>query len=183
MGPGNQPSGKTVYACENNQSGDPHLAGLLALAAAMGIGRFVFTPIVPIMAAGVPLSPSQVGLIASANFLGYLAGAVLASATLLPGSRRAWLVGGLAVSALTTLAMGLTGSLAMFLLLRFAGGLASAFVLIFSSALLLDRLALAGRPEPGRRASCRRWYRHPPLRHLLSPQSLRWGRIGPCFGS
>ena len=65
----------------------------------------------------------------------------------LPGGRREWFLAALAVSAITTGAMGLTDSLAVFLGLRFVGGVASAFVLVFASALVLDRLAAAGRPS------------------------------------
>ncbi|HYF54767.1 MAG TPA: YbfB/YjiJ family MFS transporter [Salinarimonas sp.] len=122
------------------------LGGLLSLAVAMGIGRFVYTPILPVMADGLGLSASQAGLIASANFAGYLLGALAAATPRLPGSRRAWLVGALLASALTTGLMGLAGGMAAFLTLRFAGGLASAFVMVFASSLVLDRLAAAGRP-------------------------------------
>ncbi len=121
--------------------------GLLALAVAMGIGRFVYTPILPAMAAGLDLTASQAGLIASANFLGYLLGALAASTPRLPGSRRAWLVGALVASALTTGLMGAAAGLPVFLALRFLGGLASAFVMVFASSLVLDRLAGAGRPD------------------------------------
>ena len=123
------------------------LGGIIALAAAIGIGRFVYTPILPPMEEGLGLTKSQAGFIASANFLGYLLGALAASTPRLPGSRRTWLVGTLAVSALTTAAMGLTGSMPLFLLLRFVGGVASAFVLVFASALVLDRLIAAGRGD------------------------------------
>ncbi len=120
--------------------------GLIALAAAMGIGRFVYTPILPFMVDDLGLSAPAAGVIASANFLGYLAGALAAAAGALPGGRRAWFLAGLALSALTTGAMGLAGSMAAFVLLRLAGGVASAFVLVFASALVLDRLAAVGRP-------------------------------------
>ena len=53
----------------------------------------------------------------------------------------------LATSALTTGAMGLVSTLPAFVVLRFLGGVASAFGLVFSSALVLDRLALARRSE------------------------------------
>src|SRR5690242_16167231 len=52
------------------------LGGLLALAAAMGIGRFAFTPILPAMERAIPLDPAQAGLLASANYAGYLSGAL-----------------------------------------------------------------------------------------------------------
>jgi predicted MFS family arabinose efflux permease len=120
------------------------LGGLLALAAAIGIGRFVYTPILPPMVEALQLSKSQAGLIASANFVGYLAGALVATFSL-PGSRRAWLMGSLAVNALCLAAMGVTTALTLFLLLRLVAGIASAFALIFSSALVLDRLASTGR--------------------------------------
>lgn len=121
------------------------LGGLIALAAGMGIGRFVYTPVLPFMEEALGLTKPQAGIIASVNFLGYLLGALAAAWSGLPGSRRGWLLGALAVSAVTTGAMGLTASMAIFLGLRFAGGVASAFVLVFASALVLDRLAASGR--------------------------------------
>jgi len=123
------------------------IGGLIALAAAMGIGRFVYTPILPFMTEGLNLTPAEGGLIASANFLGYLLGALAAARARMPGGRRPWLLGALALSAVTTAAMGLTTAMAVFVALRFAGGVASAFVLVFSAALVLDRLAAAGRSE------------------------------------
>ena len=123
------------------------LGGLLALAVGIGVGRFVYTPILPPMMAGLGLSKFTAGLIASANFAGYLAGALFAAGAWLPGSRRGWLLGGLAGSAVTTGAMGIAHGLAAFLALRFAGGAASALVLILVSALVLERLAEAGRSD------------------------------------
>src|ERR1700733_13874817 len=121
------------------------IGGLFAMAAAIGVGRFVYTPILPPMVEALGLNKSQAGLIASANFLGYLIGALIAATPILPGSRRAWLLGSLAASALTTAAMGLTQALPVFLVLRFVGGAASAFALIFAATMVLERLAEARR--------------------------------------
>jgi len=117
------------------------------MAAAMGVGRFVYTPILPRMTEDLGMSKSAAGLLASANFAGYLAGALTAATPVLRGARRGWLLLGLAASAVTTGAMAFAASMPAFAALRFAGGVASAFVLIFASALVLDRLSQAGRSD------------------------------------
>src|SRR3954469_22400813 len=120
------------------------MGGLLAMAAGIGVGRFVYTPILPPMVEALGLTKSEAGLIASANFVGYLLGALLA-AVRLPGSRRTWLIVALTLNALALALMGFGSSLPAFLALRLIAGVASALALIFASALVLDRLALAGR--------------------------------------
>ena len=96
--------------------------GLAAIAAAIGIGRFIYTPILPPMAEGLHLTQGEAGLIASANFLGYLAGALAAASPRLPGGPRAWLLAALATSAATTGAMAWPDGMPAFLALRFIGG-------------------------------------------------------------
>lgn len=120
------------------------LGGLAALAIAMGFGRFIYTPLLPWMEQGLGLSKSQAGVLASANYLGYVAGALLAASPFVPGSRRAWMLAGLSLSAVTTGALGLVESMLVMSVLRFAGGVASAFVLVFCSALVVQRLAMRG---------------------------------------
>ena len=121
------------------------LAGCLALAVAIGIGRFVYTPILPYMTTGLGLGKPEAGLVASANFLGYLLGALAAAWRPVPGDARLWLLAALAASAATTGAMGLTEELGAFLVLRFANGALAALVMVLASALAMDRLAAAGR--------------------------------------
>ena len=123
----------------------PALAGLLSLAVGIGIGRFAYTPILPYMSAGLELTKSEAGLIASANYLGYLLGALGAAWRAVPGDPRFWLLGALAASGLSTGAMTFTTSLGAFLLLRFVGGAAGALVMVLASSLVMDRLAAAGR--------------------------------------
>lgn len=123
------------------------LAGALAMAVAMGIGRFVFTPILPGMMAGLGLSAADAGLIASANYLGYLLGALLAAGGWAEGRERPLVVAGLAASAGLAAAMALSDALVVFLLVRLAAGVASAFVMVFMSSLVFARLAAAGRGD------------------------------------
>ena len=121
------------------------LCGLLALAVGIGIARFVYTPILPYMVEGLGMDRADAGLIASANFLGYLVGALWAARASLPGPRHFWLLGAAFSAALTTGAMAFASSMIPFLLLRFAGGVASALVMVLASALVLERLAALGR--------------------------------------
>ncbi|MFN0043669.1 MAG: YbfB/YjiJ family MFS transporter [Alphaproteobacteria bacterium] len=115
------------------------------MAAALGIGRFVYTPILPEMLLGFGWSASEAGLVASSNFFGYLLGALAAARFSAAGtSGRARLLAAILVSVMTTLAMAVRSELAVVLALRFVGGAASAFVIVFASTLVLERLAATG---------------------------------------
>jgi len=114
------------------------LAGLLALAVAMGIGRFAFTPILPLMQAETALPVAHAGWLASANYFGYFLGALWATAQparAAPAIRAALLAIGVA-----TLGMGLVRDLASWLVLRAIAGVASAWALIHVSSWCLERL-------------------------------------------
>ena len=52
-------------------------AGMVALAVAMGIVRFAFTPLLPLMLKDGVIDLPHASWLASANYLGYLVGAVL----------------------------------------------------------------------------------------------------------
>jgi predicted MFS family arabinose efflux permease len=123
------------------------IAGLIAMAAAMGIGRFVYTPILPGMMEGLPMSASDAGLIASANYLGYLVGALLAAGGWAHGMDRRLMLAGLGVNALLLAWMGVADTLPVFLVVRFLAGVASAFVMVFMGSIVFSRLVLAGRSD------------------------------------
>lgn len=114
-------------------------AGLLALAAAMGVGRFAFTPILPAMRDAFALAPADLAALASANYLGYLLGAIAAAAV--PPRAQGWLprISLLAVVIVTAL-MAATSAQPAWLALRFLAGLASAGVFVVASAAVLDWL-------------------------------------------
>ena len=115
------------------------VTGLACLASAMGIGRFAFTPILPLMQETLGVSLADGAWLATANYVGYLLGACL-SFLLTPraGISARW---GLVAVALSTLAMGITSSMWQWLILRLVAGVASAFVLVGASAWALAHLA------------------------------------------
>nr|WP_244484355.1 MFS transporter [Rhizobium sp. Leaf453] len=123
------------------------LAGAIAMAVAMGFGRFSYTPILPGMMARLGLSPADAGIIASANFIGYLAGAIAAGYGWAAGRERMISLSALVSTAILLLAMGLTTSLVAFSVIRFLAGVASAFTMIFTSAIVLSRGLAAGNPH------------------------------------
>jgi MFS family permease len=113
--------------------------GLLALASAMGIGRFSLTPVLPLMQHDMGLTFAQGGWLATGNYLGYLVGALICMASA-PRPVRAirW---GLICVAVLTLAMGLSRSPPLWFAFRFSAGMASAFVLVGVSAWAMAILA------------------------------------------
>ena len=117
------------------------LAGLAALAVAMGVGRFAFTPILPMMQQDSGLSLAQGSWLASANYAGYLAGALFAGGSLSP---RLAIRASLLAIALVTFAMGAVNGLAAWLVLRFVAGVASAWALVHVSSWCLEQLASRG---------------------------------------
>ncbi len=120
-------------------------AGMLALAVAMGIGRFAFTPILPAMRDAFTLSPGDLGALASANYLGYLIGAIAAAAPI-PNRVQGWLLHGSLISVvIVTALMAATELTPAWLALRFLAGLASAGVFVFGSTAVLGWLNQRGR--------------------------------------
>lgn len=119
--------------------------GLIALAVAMGIGRFAFTPLLPMMQQDAGLSLVHGSWLATANYVGYLTGALICvSAPPVAARAIRW---GMVAIALFTLATGLTHDLGFWLALRFLAGAASAFVLVGVSAWAMPILANLHQPS------------------------------------
>ena len=120
------------------------IGGILGMVVAMGIGRFVFTPILPLMQRDLGMSNSVAGWLAGSNYLGYLCGAVACSVK--PGVLRSRMVtgGSLLVSIATTLFMGATLSVSWWGLMRFGGGFASAVLFIVITAEVGETLSRRG---------------------------------------
>ena len=107
-----------------------------ALAVAMGIGRFAFTPILPLMIQEGTVHLAQTAWLSSSNYIGYLVGAL----SLLKSNRHPlFVVLGLTLVTLTTWLASLS-SFGWLLVLRFLAGVASAWVLVSISAFAINWL-------------------------------------------
>ena len=121
------------------------VAGFFVLAFAMGVGRFAFTPLLPVMQAESLLSVGEGGTLASVHFVGYVMGALLAGR--LKASPRVMLGGALIAVGLSTAAMGLGHDFALWAVARWIAGVASAVALVGVSFHVAPRLAAAGRSD------------------------------------
>lgn len=133
------------------------LAGLVALAVAMGLGRFAFTPLLPMMLNDGVVDLPSASWLASANYLGYMLGAILCTFQPWLWARFRWLPS-LAYSSLVRAGLMATGALTLAMAwqvpaawpaLRFAAGVTSAVVFVFTSGWCLSRLARLDVPAMG----------------------------------
>ena len=133
------------------------MAGLVSLAVAMGIGRFAFTPILPMMLSDGVVDLPGASWLASANYLGYMLGAIFCTLQPWLWARLRWLPA-LAFSSLVRVGLLATGALtlamawpfpALWPVLRFAAGMTSAVVFVYTSGWCLSRLSRLGVPAMG----------------------------------
>ena len=132
-------------------------AGLVALAVAMGIGRFAFTPILPMMLSDGVVDLAGASWLASANYLGYMLGAIFCTLQPWIWARLRWLPA-LAYSSLVRAGLIATGVLTLAMAwqfpaawpaLRFVAGVTSAVVFVYTSGWCLSRLSSLGVPAMG----------------------------------
>ncbi|WP_407270360.1 YbfB/YjiJ family MFS transporter [Radiobacillus sp. PE A8.2] len=121
------------------------IGGIFSLMIAMGIGRFAYTPILPLMQDALSFTNAEAGYLASSNYAGYFVGAILAGVLPLKKHKILYLRLSLIVSILTTWMMGLTHFYLLMLIVRFVSGVVSAFIFVLASSIVLDRLAVAGK--------------------------------------
>jgi MFS family permease len=116
------------------------LQAAAALAVSMGIGRFVYTPILPLMHAQAGLSAQAGSTLATANYIGYLIGALLG--IFLPALLRSALAfrAGLAALIVSVALMAATESRPAWLALRLVAGVASALVFVIAASAMLTGL-------------------------------------------
>jgi MFS family permease len=134
-------------SADRHAAGRAALACMITLAVVLGIGRFAFTPLLPLMLHGSALGQPQIdiqhgGWLASANYAGYFVGAVTCAALRVAPARM--VRAGLVATVLLTLAMGVTSQFWLWAVVRFIAGAVSAWTFVFASQWGLRRLAEFG---------------------------------------
>lgn len=119
------------------------LIGMGALAIAMGIARFLYTPLLPLMQGEGVVTLIEGGQLASIHLLGYWIGAAFYTRLKLPPKLGMQL--SLIVIALCTLGHGYTEDFIMMLLLRLVCGICSAFILVLIGHYYIQSLAAQGK--------------------------------------
>ncbi|MGM0835430.1 MAG: YbfB/YjiJ family MFS transporter [Bacillota bacterium] len=123
------------------------IGGIFALMIAMGIGRFAYTPILPLMQNALSFTDTLAGYLASSNYAGYFVGAILAGVLPMKMHKTLYLRASLMISILTTFSMGLSHSYILMFVFRFVSGVASAFIFVLASSIVLDKLAVTGKTK------------------------------------
>lgn len=119
------------------------IGGISALILAMGFSRFGYTPILSLMQRDIGLSEVLAGLLASANYAGYLIGALCASKLTEPKTKQT-----LELSLLTNIlslgAMALTTNFFTWTMLRLISGISSGLIFVIASGIVLQTVLSAG---------------------------------------
>ena len=114
------------------------IAGLLSLVLTMGVARFSYTPLLPVMMDQTFLNNFSGGWLATINYIGYMSGALLAASISDLKLKDTLYRIGLVVAVLSTIGMALAENYLLWAIMRFLAGLSSAAGLLIGSGLILN---------------------------------------------
>lgn len=141
------PAAATTLECRatNSEAARVMAAGVASMVLTVGLARFLYTPLLPVMQAEAHLSVTGGGWLATTNYAGYMAGTLLAASVGGLRAKFALYRALLVVALIGTAGMGLTTNMAMWEFLRFIAGVSSVAGLLLSSGLVLNWLRHHGR--------------------------------------
>jgi predicted MFS family arabinose efflux permease len=125
-------------------------AGIASLLLTLGVARFAYTPLLPLMRQQAALGMQEAGWLAAINYAGYLAGALLSSMIKdIVVKDRLFRIG-MMIAVASTAMMGIGHTFWLWAASRFLAGLTSAAGMLLGGALILNWLIRHGqRPELG----------------------------------
>jgi len=128
-------------SCPPHKSTKILSAGIAALVIAMGVSRFAYTPLLPIMQSEAGLSVTFAGYLASINYAGYLLGALWMTWHP-PEATTRQLRQQLLINIFTTALMACTDMFMAWAAMRLIAGFSSAMIFVLASGIVLEHLAL-----------------------------------------
>lgn len=120
------------------------LAGILGVLIGLGIARFAYTPMLPIMQEQAGLGLGAGGWLATANYLGYFTGVFVCGRITDLNRKDRIYRWGLVLAVVSTASMGLVSDEIGWAISRFFAGLSTAFCMIFGGALVMNWLMRNG---------------------------------------
>ena len=115
-------------------------AGIFSLILTLGVARFAYTPLLPLMQQQAGLGVAAAGWLAAINYAGYMSGAIIASRISdLVLKDRLYRIG-MVVAILSTAMMGLSNHIVVWALSRYIAGLSSAASMLLGTGLILNWL-------------------------------------------
>lgn len=115
-------------------------AGIFSLILTLGVARFAYTPLLPLMQQQAGLGVAEAGWLAAINYAGYLSGALIASRiSSLVLKDRLYRIG-MALAIVSTLVMGLSTNVVVWALSRYVAGLTSAAGMLLGTGLIMNWL-------------------------------------------
>jgi predicted MFS family arabinose efflux permease len=115
-------------------------AGIFSLILALGVARFAYTPLLPLMQQQAGLGVAAAGWLAAINYAGYLSGAVIASRiSSLVLKDRLYRIG-MVLAIVSTVVMGLSTNVVVWALSRYVAGLTSAAAMLLGTGLIMNWL-------------------------------------------
>ena len=134
----------------NINSSKVMLGGLFSLILTMGVARFSYTPLLPVMLNETFLNDALGGWLATINYIGYMCGAIIAASISDLRLKDTLYRIGLIIAILSTIGMALAENYILWSVMRFFAGLSSAAGLLVGSGLILNWMLRHGRkPELG----------------------------------
>lgn len=116
------------------------IAGICGLMLAVGVARFAYTPMLPLMRAQADLGVAEAGWLAAVNYMGYLTGALIASRINDLALKDRLFRIGMLVAVGSTAMMGITDDWIVWAISRYIAGLSSAAGLLLCTGLVLNWL-------------------------------------------
>lgn len=122
------------------------LAGIISLVVGVGVARFVFTSLLPPMLDNY-LSVSFAGVLASVNYVGYLAGSIFAVFIKDINAKVKFFRVGMVLCIITTLVLGISTNDLVWMISRVLAGFGAAMALVVGSAIVMSKLNIENKTK------------------------------------